>query len=148
MLQKIIKQLKERGFRNTKARIALLNILRKIRLPLTEPDIRAHLAKEGIRPNKTTIYRELAKLGEHGFVREVDFGDGKKRFESEDGDHHHHLVCKGCEKVEDFSIENELTRLMQKIGGKNKFKIVDHSLEFFGFCRDCRKAEGAGKMAN
>jgi Fur family transcriptional regulator, ferric uptake regulator len=108
----------------------ILNLLENSDLPVSVPDI---LVK--VKANKTTVYRELDQFLSDGLVKEVEFGDGKKRYEIEKS-HHHHLVCKNCGKIEDIEINEK--SLLTKIKTKSNFKIENHSIEFFGLCNLCQ----------
>jgi Fur family ferric uptake transcriptional regulator len=86
-----------------------------------------------------TIYRTLDLLAELQILKKINFGDGKTRYEfSEDNDHHHHhLICLECEKVTEFE-DDLLESLETVISKRNGFKIVDHQLKFYGYCKDCQ----------
>ncbi len=88
--------------------------------------------------NKTTVYRQLEKLVQSGAVQELEFGDGKKRYEAARDGHHHHLVCNNCHAVTCFELDNDLQDLEKKIRFKKGFKVMNHNLEFFGLCAKCR----------
>jgi len=85
--------------------------------------------------NKTTVYRQLEKYVAEGKIIEVELGDGKKRFELKNLDHHHHLICDVCGCIEDIELNEG--GLMDEINKKSKFKVEKHSLEFFGVCNKC-----------
>jgi Fur family transcriptional regulator, ferric uptake regulator len=129
--------LKAKGHKVTKYRVALLDLLEKKERPLTVEEILEYLFAKKLSPNKTTIYRELYFLIEEKMVVEVEFGDGKKRYEHANRDHHHHLVCKKCNKIEDIVIENDLKEIEKKIKRSRKFNVINHTLEFFGLCQKC-----------
>lgn len=82
--------------------------------------------------NKTTIYRELERLVTEDLVLEVEFGDGKKRYELARQDHHHHAVCIKCDVVKDVKVDERY--LSPKVKG---FSLMRHSVEFFGLCENC-----------
>lgn len=90
---------------------------------------------EKLKVNKTTIYRQIDKLLLRNLIVDVEFGDGKKRYELKSLGHHHHLICKKCGKLEDVTIDEE--SILKQIKVKSGFKIESHSLEFFGFCNNC-----------
>jgi Fur family ferric uptake transcriptional regulator len=73
------------------------------------------------------------------FVEEFQLDDGIKRYEMF-SDHHHHTVCLKCKKIKCVKLKNELGRQEREVERKNKFKIINHSLEFYGLCRSCRQA--------
>ena len=88
--------------------------------------------KKKIGVNKTTIYRELARLVTEDLVLEVEFGDGKKRYELARLDHHHHAVCIKCDIVKDVKVDERY--LYPKVKG---FSLMRHSVEFFWLCQNC-----------
>jgi Fe2+ or Zn2+ uptake regulation protein len=124
--------------KETKAHRAILRVLEEGRAPLAETELRSRLLKRGVKVNKTTVYRQLAGLKERGAVKEIDFGDGKKRFESNAGEHHHHLVCTKCKRVDEVRLPGEFADLEKTISKHKKFTIIDHTLEFFGLCVNCK----------
>ena len=134
---KLLDGLKNNGFRLTNIRTKLVHLFAETRMPLSVEELIRALEKQGITANKTTIYRELAFLMEQNIVTNVDFGDRKKRYESALGGHHHHLMCLRCSRVLDVTLSSDLKKDEQRIAKKNKFKIVSHSLEFFGLCNQC-----------
>ncbi len=136
------------GYRMTKAREAILDILANTKDHLSAEDI--YLAIHKFYPNigLTTVYRNLEMLVNIGIVVKFDFGEGRSKYElsdhySEKG-HHHHLVCKECYKVIDYSdfMKDELNFLKNTENGlsqKYNFEIRDHLIQFFGICESCRK---------
>jgi Fur family ferric uptake transcriptional regulator len=91
-----------------------------------------------------TVYRTLKLLKDSGFAREIDVGDGAKRFESKifDSKHHDHIYCISCGKIEEFS-EEQIEKLQEKIAKKMGYRIINHTLQLFGYCEKC-----SGKVKN
>jgi Fur family ferric uptake transcriptional regulator len=71
-------------------------------------------------------------------VQRIDFGAGTARYERvlASGEHHHHLVCEGCGKVEAFADE-ELETALHKVEGRTGYSIAGHDVVLRGACRDC-----------
>lgn len=136
---KIIQDLKARGHRITKARVKIIEIFLGNPTPLLVEDISRLLKTKGVRANLTTVYREIDFLKDENLVKEIQFGEGKKRYEIKPDAHHHHLVCISCEKIDDVLLPHDLDRHEQKIAEQKKFQILNHSLEFFGRCANCQK---------
>lgn len=92
-----------------------------------------------------TVYRTLDLLSELEVLTKMDFGDGRSRYELNEGDmhQHHHLICLGCGTVKEFE-DDLLDALEEAIAAKSKFNIVDHQLKFYGYCRNCQKSEQHG----
>ena len=91
-----------------------------------------------------TVYRTLELFSELSVLHKMDFGDGRSRYEinvASDSHYHHHLVCQSCGTVKEFD-DDLLDAVEEAIMKKEKFKIVDHQLKFFGFCAECQKKQG------
>ena len=97
--------------------------------------VRAGGARLGI----ASVYRTLEGLGELGLVQRVDLGDGISRFERVDstGDHHHHLVCDDCGKVEPFEDPALEAAILGVAGGKG-YDVAAHDVVLRGSCGDCQ----------
>lgn len=137
----ILKSLKKDGHRLTKTRKLIISYFAGSKKPLSAPDIQAQFELIDHRVNKTTIYREIEFLIARGILIEVQFNDGQIRYEMAGDNHHHHLVCKSCRRVDEI----DSTRLEAEIHGMQKFfkdhkdfTLIDHSLEFFGLCGACK----------
>jgi len=91
-----------------------------------------------------TIYRTLELLEELALLHKMNFGDGRSRYEltppnmEQDHHHHHHLVCLNCAEI--LEVEDDLLyQLENVVENKYHFRIVDHNLQFFGYCSKCRE---------
>ena len=86
--------LRERGFRATFGRVALLHALQSAEKPVTVE----HLVK-GLRGkvDQANVYRALEAFTKAGLVRRVDVGHQHMHYElSVLVPHHHHYVCQDC----------------------------------------------------
>ena len=133
-----ILEIRNKGFRITKIRNATVSILSSSTSPLSASDIIKNLYKRDLSANKTTIYRELDFLLIQKFIHEVDFGDGKKRYELNTGKHHHHIVCVNCGNVGDVDFDFAFKTQSEEIEINTGFKIKEHNVEFFGLCHNCQ----------
>lgn len=131
--------LRTRGFKITKNRIAILEYMSLQKEPISADEILYHVQSEHQSLVKTTVYRELFFLLENNFIKEVEFGDGKKRYEIVlNRPHHHHIICRSCKRVEDIPLEKELVTQEKNIENTTGFKLTEHMLEFFGVCKNCQ----------
>lgn len=86
----------------------------------------------------STIYRTMKLFVECGIAREIDFRDGKARFEhSYQKVHHDHLVCEQCGKTMEF-LNETIEALQNKIAAGHDFHVRSHRLEIYGLCKNCR----------
>ena len=132
-----ITKLKQEGFRITNSRRALVEIFFANKKPLTIHQITELFNKKQIAVNKTTIYRELAFLVKYGFIHELQIANNIVHYELADQLHHHHFVCNSCGKIQDIILEDEHKFFKKLLKSKN-FLVDEHSLEFFGQCRNCK----------
>lgn len=88
-----------------------------------------------------TVYRTLDILAEIGVLLKNDFGDGRSRYEfsRKDEHHHHHLICLKCGNVSEFD-DDLLESLEAVIMKRNRFRVIDHDLKFYGNCNKCEEA--------
>ncbi len=88
-----------------------------------------------MRPNKTTVYRQLEKMAKNKELDHVHFEKRGLGYEKA-REHHHHLICENCEEVEDVVIKNE-SRILNKLFSRKGFQAKEHHLEVFGLCANC-----------
>jgi Fur family ferric uptake transcriptional regulator len=94
-----------------------------------------------------TVYRTVQLFTKLGILDQIVFDDNIVRYELRIHEHkhrHHHLICLECGKVSEVDVD-ELDKIEAEIEKNEKFKIVDHTLKFMGYCEDCyRKIEEKG----
>ena len=123
--------------RKTPARLAITKFLIDSKKPVDVESILSFLRSKNLNTNKVTIYRIMDFLYKNGFIERLEFGEGKFRYEIKGNNHHHHLICIDCDKIED--IEGEyMNDLENEIYNEKHFKVNYHSLEFFGICKNCQ----------
>ncbi len=137
-MEELLAQLKGRGCRMTAVRLAMVRLFAKTSKPLAAEEILKKIAVSERDVNKTTIYREIAFLEEAGIVQKVEFGDQIRRYELKEQEHHHHVVCEGCGRVEDVQADEDIAEHEKDITRQSGFKITSHALEFFGLCPSCQ----------
>ena len=132
--------LREAGFRAGGARAAVLDLLAGQDCCASAQEIHENLRGGTSRSvGIASVYRVLDVLAELRLVQRVDVGDGIARFEPAlpDGDHHHHVVCDDCGKVEPFSdssLETAIARASKRLG----YSVDAHEVVLRGECGDCR----------
>lgn len=130
----LLEQLSANGYKITPQRRLILEVLRENRHASAD-DICAMLKTKEPNISLGTVYRNLALLLRLGIITGVDFRDGRTRYELNDS-HHHHLVCMGCGKLVEFP-GCDLRNILGDTADKVNFRVIDHSLEVFGYCGDC-----------
>lgn len=83
-----------------------------------------------------TVYRTLKLLARLGFAKELDFGEGVTRYESNLSAHHDHLICTRCGRVTEFK-DTGIETLQERAARRHGFSPATHRLDIYGLCRGC-----------
>ncbi|HEY7400536.1 MAG TPA: Fur family transcriptional regulator [Actinomycetota bacterium] len=132
-------RLRGAGQRYTPKRRALVETLERAGQPVSIVDLLS--GRPGL--PQSSAYRNLAVLEQAGVVRRVVTDEEYGRYElTEDlTEHHHHLICSNCGKVEDVTIpatfEQSMDRTLDRLARRTGFAQVSHRLDLIGTCRDC-----------
>jgi len=148
----LLQWMEEHGIRPTSGREVILSVLAENRdAHPTAEEIYTIARHEEPSMGMATVYRTLELFIEYHLVRKCDFGDGKARFELKTGvyspvEHHHHLICKQCGKIVNYTNFREeekrfLSVVEQGLSDKYAFEIEGHTIRFYGCCADCRQQE-------
>jgi Fur family transcriptional regulator, ferric uptake regulator len=133
-----LEELQRAGYRSGGARRAVIQLLGRQECCLTAQQIFDCLRAEGRGVGIASVYRILDLLADQGFVQRVEIGDAITRFEPAHagGDHHHHLVCNNCGKVEAFEDER-LEQALRQVERKTGYTTAGHDVLLRGACQDC-----------
>lgn len=136
------RELKRAGLKATLPRLKILEILESSdRHHLSAEDVYRELLEAGDDVGLATIYRVLTQFESAGLVVRHHFESGHAVFELERGEHHDHIVCVQCGKVEEF-YDQTIEDRQKSVVGKMGYEIQDHSLVIYG---NCKKANCPGK---
>lgn len=130
-------ELREVDLRATPARVAVMSFLEKTKKPVDVSSVIDYLNVNGIKTDPATVFRMMNSLTQKGITMPIQFYEGKTRYELSNKEDHHHLICDNCGKVEDVS-DKIIPTLEKEIRNKYGFKVLRHSLEFFGLCKLCQ----------
>lgn len=135
-----LEQLRAASGRSGGARSAVVDFVARQHCCLTVQEIYDGVRGEGARAGIASVYRAVEALVDAGLVQRVDLGDGIARFERTDpADHHHHLVCADCGKVEPFA-DPGLEAALERVAGGRGYAVAAHEVVLRGACDDCRPA--------
>lgn len=132
----IYKTIRISGGRLTKIKKAIIDILSTSYCFLSQQELVEQLRVKKITPDRSTIYRELQFLTKNNIIIKNTIA-GVNYYEIPQ-DHHHHLVCLSCNSISDVKIGNHLEKQEKQISKQHKFNIINHSLEFYGYCHKCQ----------
>ena len=135
--------LQAQGLRNGGARRTVIEHLGAQPCCRSAQEIFDGIRAGGGRVGIASVYRALDQLVELELVQRVELGDGIARFEPShhDGDHHHHLFCDGCGKVEPFS-DPGLERALEQAARRLDYGMRSHEVVLHGECDECDAGRG------
>lgn len=84
-----------------------------------------------------TVYRTLSLLEESDMVTSLSFGAQGKKYELGAKHHHDHLICTECGSITEF-YDEKIEERQRKIADELGFKMVDHSMQIYGICKECQ----------
>jgi len=130
--------LKEAGLKATHPRIKILEMMEAaVDRHLNAEDIYKALLESGEDVGLATVYRVLTQFEDAGLVTRHHFEGGTSVFELNQGEHHDHILCVKCGKVEEF-IDEVIEQRQRKIAEDAGFSMTDHALYIYGICKDCQ----------
>jgi Fur family ferric uptake transcriptional regulator len=132
-------EIRKAGLKVTLPRVKILEILASgSGRHMSAEDIYKRLIEQGEEIGLATVYRVLTQFEQAQLVTRHHFEGGTSVFELNQGEHHDHIVCMDCGRVEEFmdcGIEERQLDVASKLG----FEIAEHNLILYGRCRrkDC-----------
>jgi len=134
-------RLRQKGFRLTGPRLAILNYLVREKGHPAMQEILEGIFLEHTGIGLATVYRTVDLFLEIGVLRVLTLRNNHLRYELNwPNNHHHHLVCYSCGQVTEFGSCN-FQLIAREIEKVTRFKIDDHTLEAYGLCPQCSKGE-------
>ena len=132
-------ELRKAGLKVTLPRVKILQILEGSEdKHFSAEDVYKALLEANEDVGLATVYRVLTQFESAGLVTRHHFEGGHSVFELTPLDHHDHLVCNKCGKVEEF-FDEVIEQQQDKIADALGFEITDHSLYIYGICSTCKK---------
>jgi Fur family ferric uptake transcriptional regulator len=138
-----LERLRQESGRSGGARRLVVELLGEQDCCLSAQEIHDALRGRGGSVGIASVYRALEGMDALGLVQRIDLGDGVARFEPAHagGDHHHHLVCDDCGKVEPFE-DAGLESAIERVAGGRGYAVAAHEVVLRGACEECRHHRG------
>ncbi len=129
-----IDELKSTGLKVTVPRLKILEIFQKgTQRHMTAEDVFRVLMDERADVGLATVYRVLAQFEQADILARSHFESGRAVYELNEGQHHDHLVCRDCGRVEEF-YDAEIEKRQNAVAKSKGFAIADHSLSLYAHC--------------
>ena len=128
--------------RHTRQRAEIVGLLDDLDEFRSAQQLHDLLRSRGSTVGLATVYRAVQTLTEAGEVDVLRTADGESVYRRcERRTHHHHLVCRGCGKAVEIDGPGAEAWAAQ-VGAAHGFTDIDHTIELFGLCADCRAGLG------
>lgn len=131
--------LKNAGLKATLPRLKILNFLHASPVRhMSAEDVYKSMLETGEDVGLATVYRVLTQFESAGLVTRHHFDEGHSVFELNLGEHHDHILCVKCGKVDEF-FDPVIEERQYEIAKNQGYTITDHALVVYGVCPDCQE---------
>jgi len=129
-----IEELKSTGLKATLPRLKILEVFQSGRQRhMTAEDVFRVLLDDRSDIGLATVYRVLMQFEQAGLLIRSNFESGKAVYELNEGQHHDHLVCLDCGRVEEF-FDPEIEKRQQQVATSRGFVLQEHALSLYAHC--------------
>lgn len=127
--------LKSIGLKATTPRLKVLELFQHGgQRHMTAEDVYRQLVLKHEDIGLATVYRVLLQFEQAKILKRSHFESERAVYELNEGEHHDHLVCLDCGRVEEFH-DPEIEAQQIKIAKKKGFELSDHALSLYARCR-------------
>ena len=133
---RVLRQLSERGFRETEARRAIVETVLNKDGQFTARQLHDELHRWGV--GRATVFRALDLLVDLGVLNRLHTDGRCSSYIVCADQHHHHLVCERCGSVQEIS-DARVERAVRAMAVESGFRAREHHLEIVGVCGECQR---------
>lgn len=130
------------GRRLTKQRVIVAEALASAKRALSAQELYERIKTSHPTLGRATVYRALEAQVQDGMASRFERDGHVSAYIACDAEHHHHLVCTNCQRVEDLD-EAVVAPLLASVGRRHEFQVDHAALDFYGLCRRCRRMRSA-----
>ena len=132
--------LRTAGLRSTAPRRAVLQVLED-HPHQTAAGVAELLGEGGASMSRQSLHNVLEDLTRTGVLRSIQPVGSAARYETEEDDNHHHIVCRTCGAVSDVACASGRPACLTPASTPD-FPVVEHAdITWWGLCVDCAPAE-------
>jgi len=134
-------ELRAAGLKVTVPRLKILQLLETSEVRhLAAEDVYKMLLESGDDVGLATVYRVLTQFESAGLVQRHHFEGGRSVFEltRNELEHHDHIVCVKCGRVDEF-FDEIIEKRQHEIAEAAGFEVTEHSHYIYGLCPNCKK---------
>jgi Fur family ferric uptake transcriptional regulator len=126
------------GRRRTAQRVIVAEALASAKRALSAQELYDRVRAAHPTIGRATVYRALEQQVEDGMASRFEREGHVSAYIACDAEHHHHLVCTSCQRVEDVA-EEIVAPLLSTVGRRHDFAVDHAAMDFYGLCANCRR---------
>jgi Fur family transcriptional regulator, stress-responsive regulator len=135
----LLDRLRDRGWRLTAQRRVIAEVMTGEHVHVTADDVFERSRAILPEVSRATVYNTLNELVGMGEVHEMTHVDGRKRYDPNVEERHHHLVCVDCGRMLDVRADDPQLDAVERRG----FELLDVEVTFRARCPDCVRVASA-----
>lgn len=125
------------GFRITRPRLQVMEIIASSKTALTPQEIYQKSLVWDQSPGIASVYRTLELLDDLGLIQQIHQPGGCHGIWPTVEGHKHFLICRNCGSMMVIEGDEDITGYIDNIEKQTGYRVDDHWLQFFGTCRGC-----------
>lgn len=138
-VEPLLDRLRDRGWRLTAQRRVIAEVMTGEHVHLTADDVFERARAILPEVSRATVYNTLNELVGMGELLEMSHADGRKRYDPNVGERHHHLVCVDCGRMLDVTADEPRLPVDQQHG----FELLTVEVVFRARCPDCVRSQAS-----
>lgn len=132
----LLQRLRDRGWRLTAQRRVIAEAMAGEHVHMAADEVLERARQSLPEVSLATVYNTLNELVAMGELVEISHADGRKRYDPNVTESHHHLVCVECGRMLDVVAEDPRLPADQRHG----FDVLAVDVTFRARCPDCARA--------
>ena len=126
--------LKNIGLKATLPRLKILELFQSsAQRHMTAEDVYRQLMQQQLDIGLATVYRVLMQFEQADILKRSHFESERAVYELNEGEHHDHLVCLTCGRVEEF-FDPDIEQRQRAVAQARGFDLQEHSLALYATC--------------
>jgi Fur family transcriptional regulator, stress-responsive regulator len=138
-VEPLVVRLRNRAWRLTAQRRVIAETMTGEHMHLTADEVLERAREALPEVSRATVYNTLNELVGMGELLEMTHADGRKRYDPNVEERHHHLVCVDCGQMLDVHADDPDLSDDQRHG----FELLDIQVTFRARCPDCVRAQAS-----
>ena len=135
-----VERISSGGRRLTRQRVIVAEALARERTAVSAQELHERIRQRHERIGLATVYRALEAQVADGTATRLERPGHVYVYAACAPEHHHHLVCTGCQRVEDVA-EEVVRPMLRSVRSRHGFQVDHAQLDLYGLCARCRSRD-------